>query len=292
MTPRVTGWWWVGVGVALLSACAPQPFENASRSQAPAVQRETPPRAIPQAPAPALSKSLPQPMSARQSLQFTRSQHDGVTLQGVAFDAREYRMRVVDQKHGPGSAYADAEAAARATAGLAAVNAGFFTPEGSPLGLVVAEGVTAGAWNSASSLGSALWQEAQSGEMAIVRRSAHAKSNSRNLRNLLQAGPLLLDQGDVVGGLENSKSSARTLLLWDGGQRWWIGCTSPVTLAKLSVLLARKPPVAWQPRLALNLDGGRSSELWVSPAVAGTEISTRLPWNRDVRNFLVLLPLH
>jgi hypothetical protein len=229
-------------------------------------------------------------VSARQALEFTKSRNAGTLLQGVAFDAREYRMRVVDQKNGPGSEFADAEAAARALGGIAAVNAGFFTPEGDPLGLVISEGAETGSWNSASSLGSALWQEDRLGELSIIRRSAEAKANATCTRNLLQAGPLLIEHGQVVGGLENRKTSARTLVLWDGGQRWWVGCASPVTLAELAAALVQKPPVTWKPRIALNVDGGRSSELWVDPSLAGTEVTTRLPWNRPVRNFFVVVP--
>lgn len=269
------------VGAAMLSACAPQPVVTPERAE-PVAQRVAEPQVV---------VPLKPPMvSARQSLEYTKSRHGSVLLQGVAFDARDYRMRVVDQKNGPGSAFADAAAVARALGGIAAVNAGFFTPEGEPLGLVIAEGAKAGAWNSVSSLGSALWREDQNGEASIVRRSAETKAGASSARNLLQSGPLLIERGQVVGGLENHKASARTVLLWDGGQRWWMGCASPVTLAELSPALVKSPPVPWIPELALNLDGGRSAELWVSSSLAGAEVSTRLPWNRPVRNFLVLVP--
>jgi hypothetical protein len=269
------------VAAVLLSACAPQPVVEPERAKPAGTPAGAPPAAAP---------PQSQRESPRQSLEFTKSRHGDFVWQGVALDARAYRMRVVDQKHGPGSEFPDAAAAARACGGLAAVNAGFFTPEGAPLGLVIAEGTTAGTWNSASSLGSALWQEDRLGTMSIVRRSAETKAESAAMRNLMQAGPLLIEQGQVVGGLESRKVSARTFLLWDGGQRWWIGCASPVTLAELADALARNPPVSWSPQMALNLDGGRSSELWVSSSLAGTDVKTRLPWNRPVRNFLVLLP--
>ena len=38
----------------------------------------------------------------------------------------------------------------------------------------------------------------------------------------------------------------------------------------------------------LNLDGGRSSEIWVSGSIAGRPTFTRPLWNKPVRNFLVL----
>lgn len=244
---------------------------------------------VPPEPVPPL-ETKPVAVAARQSLEFTKSRHGSVVMQGVAFDTREYRLAVVDQANGPGSQHHDAAAAARARGGIAAVNGGFFTPEGKPLGLVVMEGIRAGAWNNASSLGSALWQEDASGNNSIVRRSAGAKKEAEVMRNLLQSGPLLVERGDIVGGLEKNKVSTRTFLLWDGGQRWWMGSASPITLEALSRMLVDAPPVKWKPQWALNLDGGRSSELWMSDALVGTEMTTRLPWNRPVRNFLVLVP--
>ena len=87
----------------------------------------------------------------------------GISFEGITFDSRDYRLVVVDQADGPGSAYADAAAAARARDGVAAINAGFFTPEGEPLGLVMASGKSSGSWNSASSLGSGVWHVGASG---------------------------------------------------------------------------------------------------------------------------------
>jgi hypothetical protein len=40
----------------------------------------------------------------------------------------------------------------------------------------------------------------------------------------------------------------------------------------------------------LNLDGGRSSDLWISSAVQGGPLRERPLWNKPVRNFLVLIP--
>jgi len=41
---------------------------------------------------------------------------------------------------------------------------------------------------------------------------------------------------------------------------------------------------------ALNLDGGRSSDLWVGSSAAGGPLRERPLWNKPVRNFLVLIP--
>lgn len=224
------------------------------------------------------------------AVKATSGEFSGRVFEGVAFDTRSHRLVVADQTGGPGSRFPDATAAARAHGGIAALNAGFFTPAGEPLGLVVSSGKPAGAWNTASSLGSGVWHADAAGQSAISRREALGRSGALAMRELLQAGPMLVENRRPVSGLDTKKTSVRSLILWDGGSRWWIGRTSACTLAELSATLAGSQPAGWQIRSALNLDGGRSSELWISEAIAGGPISRRPPWNRPVRNFLVLMP--
>jgi hypothetical protein len=169
------------------------------------------------------------------------------------------------------------------------VNAGFFTPEGTPLGLVVSAGKISGSWNSASSLGSGVWSEETSGKSSIVRREKLGRAAASSSRELIQAGPLLVENGEPITGLEPTKTSARIVVLWDGGSRWWIGRGSPCTLAALSQALSIDSPAGWKIRQALNLDGGRSADLWVSGSVSGGPFVSRPAWNRPVRNFLVLV---
>jgi len=213
----------------------------------------------------------------------------GINFEGVTFDARSHRLMVVSQASGPGSTFADAAAACQSVGGLAAVNGGFFTPEGRPLGLVIANGEREGVWNSASSLGGGIWH-ANAGGSAITRRDKLGRSAAAGMRDLLQAGPMLVEHGRAVMGLDEHKASARTIILWDGGNRWWVGRGSPATLAQTAAALAQGQVPGWRVRHALNLDGGRSSELWVSPSVPGGPLTRRPPWNRPVLNYLVLVP--
>jgi exopolysaccharide biosynthesis protein len=213
----------------------------------------------------------------------------GIAFEGIAFDSRNYQLVVADQAEGPGSVYADAAAAAHARGGVAAINAGFFTPEGEPLGLVMASGKISGSWNSASSLGTGVWHSGASGTSRISRRENLGRTAATGMRELIQAGPLLVENGRTVTGLESAKSSARSVVCWDGGTRWWIGCSAPCTLAALGQALADGQPAGWPVRHALNLDGGRSSDLWISGSISGGPVVRRPPWNRPVRNFLVLV---
>ena len=234
-------------------------------------------------PRPATLTSIPEPARA------TTCDVSDIVFEGVAFDSHRHRLVVVDQPDGPGTRFSDAADAGRAMGGQAAVNAGFFTPEGTPLGMVVSNGKSSGTWNSSSSLGSGLWLELASGQSAITRREKTGRSGAGAARELIQAGPLLVENGRTVSGLDAVKSSVRTVILWDGGSRWWIGRSSACTLSQLAAALSHGQPAGWPVHHALNLDGGRSSDLWISETITGGPISRRTPWNRPVRNFIVLV---
>lgn len=208
--------------------------------------------------------------------------HQGIVLQAVTFDARSHRLRLLDQPNGPGTLWPDARAAARSVSALAAINAGFFTPEGKPLGVMISDGKKLGA-NNPSSLGSAVWFEAN-GRTGIVRRE---KSNF-NAPQLLQAGPLLAEGSKAIAGLENGKTSARCFIAWDGGTLWMIARTSPCTLAQLTQSIAGQSPCGFPIQSAINLDGGSSADLYVAKEVNGGPAIYRAIWNKPVRNFLVL----
>lgn len=222
--------------------------------------------------------------------ELTTVEISGITFEGVSFDTKIHRLTVVDQASGPGTEFADAAAVARAHGALAAANAGFFTPEGEPLGLVVSHGKSTGAWNAASSLGSGAWREDTAGNVTISRRENLGRATARQSRQLIQAGPMLRENGRSIGGLERQKISVRMLVLSDGGSRWWIGRSTPCSLAALGDALSTGNPAGWPVRDALNLDGGRSADLWVSSAISGGPLVRRSPWNRPVRNFLILIP--
>lgn len=211
---------------------------------------------------------------------------NGISFNGVEYDSRTHRLVVTDQSRGPGSNYSSAQEAASKNGALLAINAGFFTPEGDPLGLVVSAGRKSGAWNSASSLGTGIYRLDKNGESSISRRGS--RSVASDSTELLQAGPLLVENGSRVGGLSTQKQAVRSIVLTDGGTRWWIGRTSSCNLASLASALAQSSPAGWQTFIALNLDGGRSSDLYVSGKIQGGPAEYRGIFNRPVRNFLLL----
>jgi len=214
----------------------------------------------------------------------------GVSFEGVTFDSRSHRLVVVDQNEGPGSKFSAAAQAAGSVAGIAAVNAGFFTLEGEPLGLAISGGNAAGQWNTTSSLGSGVWYQTPDGGTRIARREVIGPTAARRMPELLQSGPMLVEGGRVVHGLRDGEPRPRTLIAWDGRNQWWIGCAAPCSMPALAAALATGHGPGFPVHTALNLDGGRSSELWVAGAVVGGPLTRRQPMGRKVRNHLVLLP--
>lgn len=209
-----------------------------------------------------------------------------IQFQGVAFDSRSHNLKTIDQTNGPGTQYISARDCADKQQALLAINAGFFTPEGNPLGLVISQGNRSGSWNSSSSLGTGIYRIDSSGIASISRRTqASAVSNSKEL---LQAGPLLIENHKPITGLDPNKVAMRSILLHDGGNRWWIGIASPCSLAELSRALTSQSPVDWKISHALNLDGGRSTDLFVSSKISGGTLERKSLMNRQVRNFLIL----
>jgi hypothetical protein len=240
----------------------------------------------PAAPPAALATARPAP-AAHPS--FQRVAVSSIAVQFVAFDSRTHRLELADQAAGPGTRWPDARAAAATRNGLAAINGGFFTPQGAPLGLVIANGTRRGTWNPSSSLTSGCYLESTTTLPALARRTT-VNSADPALTTLLQAGPFLVEHGHAITGLEADRSRPRSILAWDGTHRWFFAVTSPCSLAELARALAAAAPAGWPIRHALNLDGGRSSELWVADQLPGGPVTHRPPFNKPVRNFLVLTP--
>lgn len=221
-------------------------------------------------------------------LAVRKIERHGLSLSVLTFDARRYRLRVLDNEGGPGTGVGLARNAASRLNGVAAINGGFFTPEGQPLGLVIEDGKKYGTLSS-SSLGSGLFLQIADHHLPTLSRRGDWASLPPP-RQLLQSGPFLLEDGRTVPGLSASRPRERSFLLWDGGAGWALGHSSSTSLAALSRALASQPVPGLTISEALNLDGGTSSDLWVASSVKGGPVSTRRFWNKDVRNYLVLTP--
>ena len=236
-----------------------------------------------------IPKVQPQTKSQPQTLlpaKLHQIKHRGIQFNIITFDTRNQHLIVADQPKGPGSIWADAEAAAKANHGIAAINAGFFTPEGKPLGIVISNGIKAGA-NHSSSLGTGMFYHTPTGA-SISRRAIWKKLSAKPPKHLLQSGPMLLENSKSIAGLSNKNSRVRSLIATDGKNHWCIGHAESCTLSQLSEALSSLKISDFKPTTALNLDGGRSSDLWISTSVHGGSKTIRPFWNKSVRNFLIL----
>lgn len=268
------------IAVLFLTQCTPVP------SPAPQFRALNQPAAVallPDEPIPS------EPTDPPDSPQLTTPEKTSVTFEGVAFDSRSHRLLVVDQIAGPGSEFKDAAEAAAAHKGMAAINGGFFTPEGEPLGLVVSNSQVTGQWNAESSLTSGVFSESADARMSISRRDAIGTQKAKQMRHLLQAGPMLIDQHQVVSGLDEEKITSRSFILWDGKTRWWIGRSSNCSLQQLANAIREQAPVGWAPKQALNLDGGTSTQLWIGAPLSPKPVTSSHWWTKPARNYLVVV---
>lgn len=231
-----------------------------------------------------LAPAESQQLAGGASLSEISVSHRGrpVDLQLIVFDSRSYDLKVIDQPEdwAGGGRIKDCMRRANAVAG---VNGGFFTPQFTPMGLMIAEGSRTGAWQPNKLLTGAVvvQHEPQLLWNAEVRDATSA-------RHLLQAGPRLVDAGRPVPNLERSKHVTRTFIATDGGHQWILGLAHDISLGELAELLAAPGTVPGFPiHRALNLDGGRSSALYYRTA-DGRE--TADPGWSTVRNYLGIVP--
>jgi hypothetical protein len=207
---------------------------------------------------------------------------DSVDLQLVYFDSRSHELKIIDQPE-DGAGAGQITACMRLAGAIAGVNGGFFTPQFTPMGLMIADGNPTGTWQSNKLLTGAV----------VVRHSPQLLWNSEALkslsaRHLIQTGPRLVDSGKPVASLERRKHVPRTFIATDGSHRWIFGLARHTSLGELAEILATPDLLpGFQVHRALNLDGGRSSAIYYRTA-DGREQSA--PGWSTVRNYLGIVP--
>ena len=211
----------------------------------------------------------------------------GVTIHYVQFDARTHQLILEDQINGPNSQWKDAATLGKSKNVLTVINGGFFTPRGKPLGTLLTQGKRRGS-NNPSSLGSGFLYFSLT-ESNILRRSQlHSTIRKNNPHTLLQSGPILTYQSKTTAGLSDKQSRVRSFIARDDQYYWLIGYAESATLAALGNALTEANIGNVSVYTAINLDGGRSSDLWISPSVKNGNKTFRAFWNKPVRNFLLL----
>lgn len=206
--------------------------------------------------------------------------NERATLHLAVFKSQSVGLRVIDQPTQPWRDLATAMAEAKALAG---VNGGYFDPEDAPVGLLLSDGKVRSRLGKAKLLSAILF--ATGNRIDIVRASRFKLTDQ--MQSAVQCGPLLVERGAPVAGLNDSRTARRTFAMVDGKGRGALGVCSAVSLAQLARILCL-PNVAakFEPARALNLDGGSSSAFWF----AGREKIISLPEQKAVRDFVAIIP--
>ena len=205
---------------------------------------------------------------------------DRASLELAVFSTKSCRLRIVDQPTEPRQ---DLDEAMQSGNFLAAVNGGYFDPEYRPIGLLIVDGAIIAPLLKARLLTGVL--SAFGKKVQIARISEF--SWTQKPEAALECGPMVVDLGKSVRGLESTKAARRTFVAVGSGDKAALGFCSDVTLADLSNILAVVVIPEFKIQRALNLDGGSSSAFWFKRANGSTfSISEQ----KTVRDFVAIVP--
>ncbi len=204
---------------------------------------------------------------------------ESATLDLALFSTKSATVGVLDNPTGND----DLAATMRRERCLAGVNGGYFDPEHKPVGLVISDGKLIAPLRKARLLSGVM--AVANGRLQLLRTPEY--SPKRKSTAALQCGPFLVDRGQPVPGLNETRPARRTFIITGGADRAALGFCSAVTLAELGRILATPEVVPDLKVLrALNLDGGSSSAFWFAGEQGPFSISER----KTVRNFVAVLP--
>jgi hypothetical protein len=195
------------------------------------------------------------------------------------FSAKSCALRVLDN---PGGEKNLAEAMEQ-TKCLAGVNGGYFDPNFAPIGLRVVDGKTLAPLLRARLLTGIL--TASSRGIQIVRLPEF--SRKQKLDTAIECGPMIVDLGTKVRGLDDTRFARRTFVAVDRSDRAALGFCSEATLAGLARILASQFASDFKIQRALNLDGGSSSGFWFKRK-DGSDFS--ISEQKSVRDFVAVAP--
>lgn len=201
------------------------------------------------------------------------------SLELAIFSTKSCRLRVIDQASEPRLDLDDAMARGNFLAG---VNGGYFDPEYRPIGLLIVDGTTIAPLQKARLLSGVL--SASPKKVQISRIAEFSLTQKPDAA--VECGPMIVDLGKSVRGLESRKVARRTFAAVSSGDKAALGFCSDVTLADLASILAIVTIPNFKIQRALNLDGGSSSAFWFKRANGSAfSISEQKP----VRDFVAVV---
>lgn len=205
---------------------------------------------------------------------------DRASLELAIFSAKACRLRVIDQ---PSEPRVDLEEVMSRGNFLAAVNGGYFDPDYKPIGLLVVDGTMIAPLQRARLLSGVLSGSAKKVQISRVTEFSLAQKPDA----AVECGPMVVDLGKSVRGLESTRAARRTFAAVGAGDKAALGFCSDVTLADLSNILATVLAPDFKIQRALNLDGGSSSAFWFKRA-KGSAFS--IAEQKPVRDFVAIVP--
>jgi hypothetical protein len=229
------------------------------------------------------SQSEPSPVRGLEHRYIVAEQSatgDRASLELAVFSTKSCRLRVIDQ---PSEPRVDLEEVMGRGNFLAAVNGGYFDPDYKPIGLLILDGKTIAPLQKARLLSGVLSASAKKVQVSRVAEFSMAQKPDA----AIECGPMVVDLGKSVRGLESTRAARRTFAAVGAGDKAALGFCSEVTLADLSNLLASISIPDFKIQRALNLDGGSSSAFWCKRA-NGSAFS--IAEQKPVRDFVAIVP--
>jgi len=205
---------------------------------------------------------------------------DRASLELAVFSTKSCRLRIVDQ---PSEPRLDLDEAMQRGNFLAAVNGGYFDPEYRPIGLLIVDGTIVAPLQKARLLSGVL--SASGKKIQIMRVSEFSLTQKPDAA--VECGPMIVDQGKPVRGLESTRTARRTFAALLAGDKAVLGFSSDVTLADLAGILGAGVISEFKVQRALNLDGGSSSAFWFKRK-NGNAFS--ISEQKAVRDFVAIVP--
>ena len=229
------------------------------------------------------TQSEPSPISGldhRYVVLEDQSSGDRASLELAVFSMKSCRLRVVDQAD---ERRVDLDDVMSRGNYLAGVNGGYFDPDYKPIGLLVADRNVVAPLQKARLLSGVL---SASGKKIQISRVSEF-SLSQKPEAAVECGPMLVDQGKAVRGLESTKLARRSFAATLAGDKAVLGFCSDVTLADLANILGGGVISDFKIQRALNLDGGSSSAFWFKRK-SGSAFS--ISEQKTVRDFVAISP--
>ena len=202
------------------------------------------------------------------------------SLEVAIFSTKSCRLRIVDQ---PSEPRVDLEDVMTRGNFLAGVNGGYFDPQYNPIGLRIVDRTMIAPLQRARLLSGVL---SATPKKIQISRVAEFSLNQKP-EGAVECGPMLVDLGKAVRGLESGKIARRTFAAVAAGDKAALGFCSDVTLADLSNILAAVTIPDFKIQRALNLDGGSSSAFWFKRANGG---AFSISEQKTVRDFVAISP--